>query len=104
MGEDPELTVAACKRAIDIGVYPFLVPLRPVPGSLMADALPPPREYTERIARLVAPYLVERGITADKVSAGCASCQAGSAVGAMERTLTLSGPITRGRPVIPIRS
>jgi len=104
MGEDPELTVAACKRAVDIGVYPFLVPLRPVPGSLMADALPPPREYTERIARLVAPYLVERGLTADKVSAGCARCQACSAVGALEQTMLLSGSSANGRRIIPIRS
>ncbi|WP_202949469.1 MSMEG_0568 family radical SAM protein [Paraburkholderia hospita] len=104
MGEDPELTVAACKRAVDIGVYPFLVPLRPVPGSLMADALPPPREYTERIARLVAPYLVERGLTADKVTAGCARCQACSAVGALEQTMSLSGAGSKGRRVIPIRS
>src|SRR5262249_45228003 len=37
MGEDPELTVEGCRRAIDIGVYPFVVPLRPVAGSLMQD-------------------------------------------------------------------
>lgn len=30
MGEDLSLTVAGCKRAIDLGVYPFIVPLRPV--------------------------------------------------------------------------
>ena len=33
MGEDPELTVAGCRRAIDMGVYPFVVPLRPIAGS-----------------------------------------------------------------------
>ena len=104
MGEDPELTVEGCKRAIDIGVYPFIVPLRPVPGSLMADVLPPPREYTERIARLVAPYLVERGITADKVSAGCARCQACSPVGAMEQTLKLSALNSASRSLIPVHS
>jgi radical SAM protein (TIGR04043 family) len=104
MGEDPELTVAACKRAVDIGVYPFLVPLRPVPGSLMADALPPPREYTERIARLVAPYLVEHGLTADKVTAGCARCQACSAVGALEQTISLPASSAKGHRIIPIRS
>ncbi len=43
MGEDQKLTVEGCKRAIDIGVYPFVVPLRPVPGSLMEDLLPPSR-------------------------------------------------------------
>ena len=36
MGEDPEVTARGCQRAMDIGVYPFIVPLRPVPGSLMA--------------------------------------------------------------------
>ena len=36
MGEDPEVTARGCQRAVDIGVYPFIVPLRPVPGSLMA--------------------------------------------------------------------
>ena len=55
MGEDPELTIAGCKRAIDIGVYPFIVPIRPVPGSLMSEITPPPRAYTERISRHVAP-------------------------------------------------
>jgi radical SAM protein (TIGR04043 family) len=90
MGEDPQLTIEGCRRAIDIGVYPFIVPLRPVPGSLMASVSPPDREYAERIARQVAPYLVERGLTADKVSAGCARCQACSVVGVMEQTIKLA--------------
>ena len=33
MGEDPDLTVEGCRRAIDIGVYPFVVPLRPIAGQ-----------------------------------------------------------------------
>ena len=98
MGEDPELTIESCKRAVDIGVYPFIVPLRPVPGSLMADATPPGHDYTERIARAVAPELVRRGLTADKVSAGCARCQACSALGSLEKTIQL------GMPQLPIRS
>jgi radical SAM protein (TIGR04043 family) len=89
MGEDPELTVAGCRRAIDMGVYPFVVPLRPIAGTLMEDHVPPSAEYTERIYRQVVPYLAARGITADNVSAGCARCQACSAMGAMERTVEL---------------
>ena len=100
MGEDPELTVEGCKRAIDIGVYPFIVPLRPVPGSLMEDVTPPTAEYTDRIARQVAPYLVERGLTADKVLAGCARCQACSPLGAIEQSLQLSN--TTDRKLIPV--
>ncbi len=101
MGEDPELTIEGCKRAIDIGVYPFIVPLRPVPGSLMADVVPPPADYTERIARQVAPYLIERGITADKVAAGCARCQACSPLGAIEQSMKLSAS---GKKLIPVKS
>ena len=61
MGEDPELTVEGCRRAIDIGVFPFVVPIRPVAGSLMEDVVPPSREYTESIYRKVAAYMSERG-------------------------------------------
>jgi radical SAM protein (TIGR04043 family) len=97
MGEDPELTIEGCKRAVDIGVYPFIVPLRPVPGSMMPDATPPPHDYTERIARAIAPELVRRGLTADKVAAGCARCQACSALGSLERTIQLGMPSLSNR-------
>lgn len=85
MGEDPELTVRECRRAADIGVYPFIVPLRPVAGSLMEDIPPPPAGYTERVYRQVAGYLTARGLTPDKAVAGCARCQACSVLGAMQR-------------------
>jgi len=61
MGEDEKTTVDGCKRAIDLGVYPFIVPLRPVPGSLMQDLLPPPREAVEAVYRQVVPYLALKG-------------------------------------------
>src|SRR5262249_12974030 len=54
-GEAPEVTVAGCRRAVDLGVYPFIVPLRPVPGSLMADELPPAPAYVETVYRQVVP-------------------------------------------------
>lgn len=88
MGEDPELTVAGCRRAIDMGVYPFVVPLRPVAGSLMEDAQPPSASYTNRIYRRVAAYMSMRGMDASTVSAGCARCQACSAMGSLQAALS----------------
>jgi radical SAM protein (TIGR04043 family) len=86
MGEDERTTVEGCKRAIDLGVYPFVVPLRPVPGSLMEDLLPPPREAVEAVYRQVVPYLRAKGMSSANVAAGCARCQACSGLGAFERS------------------
>jgi radical SAM protein (TIGR04043 family) len=97
MGEDLDLTVAGCRRAIDVGVYPFVVPLRPVPGTSLGDALPPGPEYMESVYRRVVPYLVARGLGSWNVRAGCARCQACSAMTAMERSL-----VDHGRRDLPL--
>jgi radical SAM protein (TIGR04043 family) len=89
MGEDAELTVQGCRRAIDLGVFPFVVPLRPVAGSLMEHVLPPDREYTEGIYREVAQYLAERGTAVTQAKAGCARCQACSGLKSVQTTLQI---------------
>lgn len=96
MGEDVELTVAGCRRAIDMGVYPFVVPLRPVAGSLMQDARPPSAAYTESVYRRVASYMALRGMDASMASAGCARCQACSAMSSLQKVLPISA-----RPASP---
>lgn len=101
MGEDPMITVDACKRAVDMGVYPFIVPLRPVPGSLMGDFLPPPPDYVESMYRQVVPYVVAHGLGSWDVNAGCARCQACSAMGAFERTVDV--PAGRQLPLLQRR-
>lgn len=85
MGEDPELTVEGCRRAVDMGVYPFVVPLRPVAGSLMQDSRPPSGEYSAGIYNRVAAHMTERGMSADDAVAGCARCQACSAINAVQQ-------------------
>jgi hypothetical protein len=99
MGEDVEVTVEGCKRAIDLGVYPFVVPLRPVPGSLMEHVRPPPREAVEAVYRRVVPHLLARGMSSAGVTAGCARCQACSGLGAFERS---DRGIRDGRPSLPL--
>lgn len=84
MGERPELVEDGCRRAADLGVYPFVVPLRPVPDTPMADWLPPAPDYVERMYRALAPHLAERDLGSAGVSAGCARCQACSAMSAFE--------------------
>ncbi len=100
MGEDPRLTAELCRRAVDMGVYPFIVPLRPVPGSLMEDQLPPPPDYVESMYRQVVPYVVERGLGSWDVNAGCARCRACSGMSAFEGIA--DGRDEQGRRLLPL--
>lgn len=84
MGEDPDLTLEGCRRAADMGVYPFVVPLRPVPGSLLAEARPPAPDYVDSLYAQLVPYLADRALTAGAVRAGCARCNACSAMRAYQ--------------------
>jgi radical SAM protein (TIGR04043 family) len=99
MGEEEAVTVEGCKRAIDLGVYPFVVPLRPVPGSLMQDLLPPPKEAVEAVYRQIVPYLARKGMSASGVAAGCARCQACSGLGAFEKA---DGGMQDGHRSLPL--
>jgi radical SAM protein (TIGR04043 family) len=85
MGERPELIEAGCRRAIAMGVYPFVVPLRPVPGTGLADAPPPDPDYVASVYRSVSAMLAEAGLDHVEAKAGCARCQACSGLSAWER-------------------
>ncbi|HSH22073.1 MAG TPA: MSMEG_0568 family radical SAM protein, partial [Candidatus Caenarcaniphilales bacterium] len=85
MGERRELIEEGCRRAIELGVYPFVVPLRPVPGALMEDAVPPDSDYVASVYRAVSAMLADAGLDHVDAGAGCARCQACSGLSAWER-------------------
>ena len=87
MGERPEYIIDGCRRAIEMGVYPFVVPLRPVPGTLMADVPPPDPDYVGRIYAEVSAMLADAGFDHTAAKAGCARCQACSGLSAWERVV-----------------
>jgi radical SAM protein (TIGR04043 family) len=78
LGEDPDALVAGAARLIARGVYPFVVPFRPMPGTLARrDGVPGPapslvRDVTERVAAL----LRAAGMRGADQRAGCAACGA----------------------------
>jgi radical SAM protein (TIGR04043 family) len=78
LGEDPDEMVAGAARLIERGVYPFVVPFRPMLGTLARrDGATGPapalvREVTERVAAL----LRAAGMTGTDQKAGCAACGA----------------------------
>ena len=78
MGEDPDELVEGAQRLIDRGVYPFVVPMRPMRGTLAhrdgAQAPSPTvvRDVTERVAA----RLRAAGMIGADQGAGCAACGA----------------------------
>lgn len=85
LGEDPDELVAGCAELIEMGVYPFVVPYRPLAGTLAKDVdnVPaPPRAVVYGVTRRVAALLRKAGMTGADQAAGCAACGACSALGA----------------------
>lgn len=84
LGEDPDELVAGAGELIDAGVYPFVVPYRPIPGTLAfadGDPAPDPGRLADVTAR-VAGSLRAAGMRGADQAAGCAACGACSALSA----------------------
>jgi radical SAM protein (TIGR04043 family) len=76
LGEDPAELVRACARLIDRGVYPFVVPFRPLASALAADHPAPDPGVVAGISREVAALLQAAGMRGADQGAGCAACGA----------------------------
>ncbi|WP_370289697.1 MSMEG_0568 family radical SAM protein [Nocardioides sp.] len=87
LGEDPDELVAGCEELIAMGVYPVVVPYRPLAGTLakeVDDVPAPPREVVYDVTSRVAAALAKAGMSGADQSAGCAACGACSALGAAQ--------------------
>ena len=87
LGEAPNSIIQGSQSLADTGVYPFVVPLRPIPGSLMADHLPPHPDTMKAIYEKVARILAQKGLAASHSRAGCVRCGACSALSAYENPM-----------------
>lgn len=85
MGESAQSVVRGSEILADLGVYPLVVPLRPIPGSKMEACVPPSPETMERIYGAVANILKRKGLSSKASKAGCVRCGACSALHAYEK-------------------
>ncbi|NIZ89676.1 MSMEG_0568 family radical SAM protein [Kineococcus rubinsiae] len=79
LGEDPDELVAGAAELVEMGVYPFVVPFRPLAGTLAVDedgALAPEAAVLEDVSRRVAEALRAGGMRGADQMAGCAACGA----------------------------
>lgn len=82
LGEDPDELVAGARELIAMGVYPFVVPYRPLSGSLAVGdgATAPAAARAAEVTERVAAALREAGMRGADQGAGCAACGACSAL------------------------
>ncbi len=80
LGETEASIFQGSEMLADLGVYPFIVPLRPIPGSLMAEATPPSPEQMIRTYERVSEILEKKGLSSKGSKAGCVRCGACSAL------------------------
>ncbi|MDQ7908182.1 MSMEG_0568 family radical SAM protein [Phytohabitans sp. ZYX-F-186] len=78
LGEDPDELVAGAGRLIARGVYPFVVPFRPMLGTLARrdGASAPPVALVRDVTARVGALLRAAGMTGAEQEAGCAACGA----------------------------
>ncbi|WP_375383869.1 MSMEG_0568 family radical SAM protein [uncultured Microbacterium sp.] len=79
MGEDPDELVEGARELIEMGVYPFVVPFRPLKGTLATDVdhVPAPhRSVLHSVTNRVAVLLEAAGMRGEDQRAGCAACGA----------------------------
>ena len=85
LGESPESIVWGSEFLADLGVYPFVVPLRPMSGTPLQDFVPPDPNLMTQLYTSVADILSRKGLTAKNNLAGCVRCGACSALSLHER-------------------
>lgn len=85
LGEREETVIQGSQFLAEMGVYPFVVPFRPIPGSMMQDHGTPDHETMKRLYESVVEILRKNGLSTAKSLAGCVRCGACSALQAYER-------------------
>lgn len=95
LGDTREAILDVAQRLIGLGVYPFVVPFVPISGTPLESHPTPPAAFVHSILGPLARMLVESGLKAVDVKAGCAKCGACSALSTYERGLS-NGAVPAG--------
>jgi radical SAM protein (TIGR04043 family) len=80
LGETDESILLGAEKASRIGVIPYLLPLRPIAGTVFEKDSPPMPERMIKLYRSVAETLHRVGLDPRKSKAGCVRCGACSAL------------------------
>ncbi len=85
LGDSQAAILEMAARLIGLGVYPFVVPFVPASGTPLAAHPSPTAAFMHGILAPLAEMLVQAGMTAASIKAGCGKCGACSALSTYER-------------------
>lgn len=85
LGESPVSMIEGAALLCDLGVYPFIVPLRPIPGTMLESHAPPDPDIMIDIYEKAAALLAASGLSWRKSKAGCVRCGACSGLPDFEK-------------------
>lgn len=88
LGERLETIIEGTALCAEIGVYPFIIPFRPIAGTPMEDVKPPKPEIMEYVYTEAAKILARYGEAQKSSKAGCVSCGECSALADFEKPLS----------------
>lgn len=88
LGDTAEAILEICGKLVALGVYPFVVPFVPISGTPLESHPTPSPAFMHSILGPLSKMLVESGLKAVDIKAGCGKCGACSALSTYERMLT----------------
>ena len=88
LGDTAGAILEISARLIALGVYPFVVPFVPISGTPLESHATPSPDFMHSILKPLSKMIVEGGLKAADIKAGCGKCGACSALSTYERTLS----------------
>jgi len=85
LGEDTASCVRTAEALCKLGVYPYVLPLRPIPGTLLEGSRPPHPRRMEDMYEQVGELLHRYGLSSAACKAGCVRCGACSCISLFEK-------------------
>jgi radical SAM protein (TIGR04043 family) len=87
LGDTAGTILGLAEKLVALGVYPFVVPFVPISGTPLESHATPSAEFMHAILKPLSAMLVEAGLKATDIKAGCGKCGACSALSTYERSL-----------------
>lgn len=76
LGETWESVERGVNVMADLGVFPYVLPLRPIPGSQLETLCPPDFSYCVEVYKMTSEIMHKRGLSSQNTIAGCVRCGA----------------------------